>query len=227
MATLSGLRTLIAGKIADGDLIDPTSAQIDAQINSTIDFYESDYFYFQEATAALTTVIDDRILGGIPSDFKFQEHPNSLVLVRNDFHHTLTHLTPIEFDRIRNDISNGFPKFYTYRVDQIELSPIPSEVFTINLYYYKSYADLITGGSSNDFTTKAVRLTEYKTIADLLRDYRSDEDRAQRYDARVEIEYNQIKTDTYNRTSTGRLTTENIAAHDAGGIDHYYFRRNY
>ena len=225
MATLSGLRTLIASKLADGDLIDPTLTQIDAQINSTIDFYENDYFYFQEATAALTTVIDNRILGSIPSDFKFQEHPNSLVLVRNNFHHTLTHLTPIAFDRIRNDISNGFPKFYTYRVDQIELSPIPSEVFTINLYYLKSYADLTTDGSSNDFTTKAARLTEYKTIADLLRDYRSDEERALIYDGRVEIEYNKIKTDTYNRTSTGRLTTENIVSHD--NYTNYYFRRNY
>lgn len=226
MATLSGLNTLISGKIADGDLVEPTSDQIDAQINSSIDFYESDYFYFQEGDSALTAVIDDRVLGGVPSDFKFQEHPNSLVLVKNNFHTPLTHITPIEFDQIRNDVSNGPPRFYTYRVDQIELSPIPDETYTINLYYYKSYADL-TGDNSNDFTEKTPRLIEYKTLADLLRDYRSDEERALRYDVKVETEYNKIKTDTYNRTSTGVLTTENIAEYDGSGVNNFYSRRNY
>ena len=227
MATLSELRTLISNKLADGNLIDPNSAQIDAQINSTIDYYENDYFYFQEATSALTAVVDDPVLGSIPSDFKFQEHPNSLVLVKNNYHYTLEHKHPIEFDRIRNDVSNGFPKFYTYRVDQIELYPIPDDTYTINLYYYKSYTDLSADGSSNDFTTKAARLTEYKTVADLLRDHRVDNERALLYDARVEVEYNKIKTETYNRTSTGRLTTENIAEHDHYGIGYYYSRRNY
>jgi hypothetical protein len=78
------------------------------------------------------------------------------------------------------------------------------------LFYRKTYADLVNDGDSNDFTNNAARLIEYKTLADLLRDYRSDEERALNYDRRVEIEYNKIKKETNNRIATGYLTTENI-----------------
>lgn len=221
MATLSELRTLIAAKLADENLIDPTSAQIDAQINSTIEYYETDAFWFSEEIAALNTVVGDPVLGGIPSDFKQIIIPNGLTVIDNDFHYPLIKLTPLEYEARIIDISEGLPRAYTFRKGQFELWRIPDQIYTVNLFYRKKYADLVDDGDDNDFTINAPRLIEYKTIADCLRDYRSDEERALMYDRRVEVEYNQIKTETQDRTATGTLTTENMAD------ENYYFGNYY
>lgn len=224
MATLSELRTRIANKLSDGTLLRPDAAQIDQAINAAINFYENKYFWFQQGFAALSTVVGNAELTGVPSDFKFQTHPNSLVLLKNNFRYTLQHITPIELDQLSNDISNSFPAFYTYRTATIELYPLPDEIYTVNLYYYKSFPDLVSNGDSNDFTNNAERLIEYKTLLDLIGDYKPEDERYVLYTAKVKEEYNEIENETYNRTSTGRLTTENIAEQGGGS---YYYRRNY
>ena len=222
MATLSELRTLISNKLADGTLIDPTSAQIDAQINSTIEYYETDAFWFNETIASLSTVAGTATLGSIPSDFKEEIIPNGLVVVDSQVTYPLKKLTPLEYDTLFVSNSQGLPRAYTYRAGNFELWYIPDKVYTVKLFYRKSYADLTTDGASNDFTNNAARLIEYKTIADLLRDYRSDNERAMVYDSRVRDEYLKIKKQTNNRTVTGDLTTENIVDGRFGYYSYYY-----
>ncbi len=221
MATLSELNTLISNKIADGDVIDPTSAQIDAQINSTIEYYETDAFWFSEAISVLSTTAGNAVLGSIPSDFKQIIIPNGLTVIEGNVHYPLLKLTPLEYESVFVDNAEGLPRAYTFRNNQFELWYTPDKVYTVNLFYRKSYADLTTGGSSNDFTNNAARLVEYKTIADLLRDYRSDTERALFYDQRVEIEYNKIKKQTNSRTVTGILTTENIVDRNNSYFSNY------
>jgi hypothetical protein len=222
MATLSGLRTLISNKLTDGDLIDPSSAQIDAQINSTIDYYESDSFWFNEAIASLSTTADNAVLGSIPSDFRQEIMPNGLTLIDNSLHYPLKKMTPLEYESVFDDNSKGRSVGYTYRKGQFELWFIPDAVYTVKLYYRKSYSDLSADGDNNDFTNYAARLIEYKTIADLLRDYRGNSERAMMYDVRVEDEYKRTKRETDNRTSTGYLTTENIVDSCSYAYNNYY-----
>lgn len=222
MATLSGLRTLITNKLANADLIDPTSAQIDAQINSTIEYYETDAFWFSEEIASLSTTAGNAVLGSIPSDFKQEILPNGLTIIEGDVHYPIRKLTPLEYESVFIDNAQGLPRAYTYRKGQFELWYTPDKVYTVKLFYRKTYADLVTDGSSNDFTNNAARLIEYKTLADLLRDYRSDDERALLYDVRVEDEYNKIKKETNNRTVTGFLTTENIVERNTGYSSNYY-----
>lgn len=210
MATLSALRTLIANKLSNGNLIDPTSAQIDAQINSTIEYYESDAFWFSETIASLATVAGTAVLGSIPSDFREEIIPNGLTIVDGTVHYPLRKITPLEYESVFIDGAKGRPTDYTYRKGQFEFWYTPGQVYTVKLFYRKTYADLVADGDSNDFTVYAARLIEYKTLADLLRDYRSDNERAMLYDARVNAEYDKIKKQTNNRIVTGNLTTENI-----------------
>lgn len=222
MATLSELRTLISNKLADGNLIDPTAAQIDAQINSTIEFYETDAFWFSEDIASLTTTAGNPVLGSIPSDFKQEILPNGLVVIEGEVFYPLNKLHPLEYDSIFITNAQGLPRSYTYRDGQFELWYTPDQAYSIRLFYRKTFADLVNDGDSNDFTNNAPRLIEYKTIADLLRDYRSDHERAARYDLRVEVEYNKIKKETYNRTATGYLTTENLVDRYTNYYLNYY-----
>ena len=94
MTTLSGLRTLISTKLADGNLVDPTATQIDAQINSTIDYYETDAFWFSEEIATINTIAGDPVLSGIPVDFKQEILPNGLTVVEGQVPYPLKKLHP-------------------------------------------------------------------------------------------------------------------------------------
>ena len=209
MATLAELRTTILGKLDDGSVQRPDSSQVDAQINSTIRFYENNYFWFTQAVAGLSTTIGDRVLSGIPSDFKMAIEPNAMVLIQNTIKYPMIHITSLEFDTLDSN-GSGRPMWYTYREGNFELYYIPDQVYDINLFYSKSYDDLTGDGESNDFTNFTTRLIEYRTLADLLLDYREDNERASVYLQRAKEELLKIMNETYNRTATGNLSTENI-----------------
>ena len=210
MATFAQLRTRIFSKIDDGAIQNPTTAQVDEQINLSIEYYEVGAFWFGENIANLTATIGDPILDiSSVTDFGQLIEPNALVVIEGQVRHPLVHITPLEYDLI-NVESQGLPRWFTFRNGQIELLWFPDQAYAMTLFYRKTYADLVNDTDTNDFTDFTERLIEYKTLADLLRDYRSDFDRAAVYDAKVVEEENKIKTQTYNRTATGNLVTENV-----------------
>lgn len=223
MASLSDIRTRIQAKLDDGSLQRPNASEIDAQINSTIEYYENNAFWFTQAQAVLTTTVDDEVLGPVPSDFKMLVEPNPLVIEDGGVLYPLAHITSLDYDTL--DVSaRGRPCWFTYRNGQIELYFIPSQVYTVYLNYRKRYADLVNDSDENDFTNYADRLIEYRTLADLLYDYREDFERGAIYQGRADEELRQIKMETYNRTATGNLSTENIV--DATGahfFGNYYY----
>ncbi len=209
MVTLSALRTRIASKLSNDSLVSPTATQIDTAINGTIDYYENDYFWFQQGTSELSTVAGTPTLTGLPSDFYYQRHPNSFVLEKDNRFFELIYITPQQYDRMADTNSSSTPRFYTYRDDVFEIYPFPDAVYTVNLYYYKSYVDL-TSNDSNDFTINAVRLIEDKTLGDLFLDYRGDPESAKSYFSKAKDEYKRIKRQTYNRVARGKIVQESI-----------------
>jgi hypothetical protein len=141
------------------------------------------------------------------------DDPNTLVLVQNDIKYPLKHISPLAFDSIDAD-GQGRPTWYTYRDGNFELYYIPDQVYNVRLSYKKFYPDLVSDGDSNDFTNFAPRLIEYRTLADVLLDYREDEVRGAQYIQRAKEERVAILAETYNRTATGNLSTENIIDND-------------
>lgn len=227
MATLVQLRNRILAKVADGDIQKPTAAQVTEQINLSIDFFENEAFWFNQTTAELTGTVNDPVLADIPEDFKQILEPNGIVVLVDQVRYTLQHIKPREFDNV--DVGGtGIPRFYTYRDGQFLLYEYPDQAYPIFLWYQKKYADLVADGDSNDFTVYADRLIEYKTIADLLRDYRSDYERASDYDGgpakygrggKIHGELLAVRNETYNRTASGILQTENIIEYNGSYLD--------
>ena len=82
---------------------------------------------------------------------------------------------------------------------------------------------MVNDNDTNDFLTYADRLIEYRTLSDLLLDYREDEERAVLYAQRAEEELRQVMAETYNRTSTGNLSTESIV----DGQRNYFYENFY
>ena len=222
MATLSELRTTILSKLDDGDIQRPAASEVDAQINSTIDFYENDYFWFTQDIVTLQATEGSRILAGIPSDFKMGIEPNALVIIQGNIRYPLVHVTPLAFDTLDVD-AQGRPIWYTYRDGNFELYYIPDQAYDVRLFYRKNYTDLANDADTNDFTNFTPRLIEYRTLADLLLDYREDEARGAQYLGRAAEEYKQIMSETYNRTSTGNLSIESIV----DGNRNYFYENYY
>lgn len=222
MATLSEIRNNVLAKLDDGDVQRPTSSQVNAQINSTIDYYENKAFWFTQGLVTLQTVAQNKFLSlAAVTDFKMLLQPNSLVIIDGEVRYPLTHLTPLAIDTI-NTNAQGRPWWYTYRNGQIELYYIPDRVYDVEFFYRKSYTDLTADTATNDFTVNAPRLIEYRTLADLLLDYREDTERGNIYLTRAADELKTIQTETYNRTSTGNLSTENIIDGDRDRYWNYW-----
>jgi hypothetical protein len=211
MATLAELRSTILGKYDVTTPTRPDTSQVDAQINSTIEFYENEYFWFMEDTAAIILTIGDPVIPNIPTDFKEQRDPNAVVLIDGEFRCSLKHVHPLEYDTIFNTFQSTRPYIYTYRNGQFEVYPIPDQAYVVNLEYRKRAVDLVSDGDTNIFSINAVRLIEYKTLADLLRDYKNDFARADKYDQRAEIEKRSILRETRRRLATGMLSTDDIS----------------
>lgn len=220
MATLQELRDLIKGKLDDGDVKRPDSSQIDAQINASIRYYSNKKFWFNSEVVNIPTVIGDKFLTGIPSDYKMNSEPNTLVLVDTSGQkYPLVHIDPLAYDSL-DSAGQGRPFWYTYRAGNFELYYIPDQIYTMQLSYIKKYAALVNNNDTNDFTVNAETLIEYKTLEDLLRDYREDAERAAEYARRAKEQLFTILSETYNRTATGNLSTENII--DGGSSSLYY-----
>lgn len=211
MATLSEMRTTVAGYLSNEQLVSPTSSQIDAEINKAIGYYENKYFWFQEARASLTATVGSPTLDiSSVTDFKFQKHPSGLVLLDNSFFYTLQSVSNIKFDNLTNSASNGLTRFYTYRDGGFELTPYPQEAYTIYLYYYKTYANLSADGDTNDFSTYANDLIEKRATAQCYLKYKENTEKYTIFSGEERDEFKTLKRETMNRRATGNLTTENI-----------------
>src|SRR3990167_9180520 len=133
MATLSELRSRITRKLGNDQVIDPTSAEITQAINSTIDFYETETFWFNQYVATLTATVSNRVITtGMPADFKQEVQIDGLTLVYNQVWTPLKHITPFEYDCL-NAEQEGLPYAYTYRDGAFELFPYPDQAYTIRL----------------------------------------------------------------------------------------------
>lgn len=217
MATLAEIRDSILEKLDDGQVVRPNASQVDRQINSTIDYYEDDAFWFTENIATIPTVVGDRALAPLPTDFKSFIEPNGLVLNQSGIIYPLQKVSPLKYDTLDTGAS-GRPQWWTYRDDGVELYYIPDQVYDINIFYRVQFADLVNDGDSNAFTDNAARLVEYRTLGDLLLDYREDTERGNFYLQRAKEELKQVKRESYDRTATGSLITESLP-----GTGSYYY----
>jgi hypothetical protein len=68
----------------------------------------------------------------------------------------------------------------------------------------------VNAGDTNDFTTFAANLITYEAVARVLSDVRLDDDRAARFKARAEEEYDNIKGRSFKQNATGKMTVDSI-----------------
>jgi hypothetical protein len=220
MATLATIRGRVLAKLVDagGSIAEPTAAQVTAEINSVIDFYEPQNLWFNETTVTGTLTVGSDVVP-IPADFNHFLEPNALVVEQSNVRYPLVKISPLQYDSMYA-AGTGLPRFFTYRNQGIQLYFIPDQEYPYRLYYNRSYADLVADGDSNDFTNYAERLIEYRTLAECYLNYRSDMEMAREYERKAAEELNRLVSQTRQRLATGNLETDDITRPCHGGL--YY-----
>lgn len=219
MATLAQIRTNVLAKLADsgGSILEPTAAQVDAQINSVIQFYQdSPWCWFSEATATGFMIIGDPILPQ-PADFGQFIQPDAIVIQQNNVRYPLLQGNPLMYDSLYVG-GNGLPRYFIYQDGTILVYFPPDQAYLYYIHYRKTYADLVADSDTNDFLTYCPRLIEYRTLGECYRDYRGDLETAAYYMGQdgsggvVKGELQKIKQQSYDRSATGNLAVSNITA---------------
>ncbi len=220
MATLATIRQRVLAKLVDagGSIAEPSAAQVTAEINSVIDFYEPQNLWFNETTATGTLTAGSASVP-LPADFNHFIEPNALVVEQSNVRYPLTKVTALAYDSMYS-AGTGLPRFFVYRNQGIQLYFIPDQAYTYYLYYNKTYPDLVVDGDSNDFTNYAERLIEYRTLAECYLNYRSDVEMAREYERKAGEELNRLVTQSRQRLATGELVTDDITLPCRGGL--YY-----
>ena len=218
MATLATIRTRVLAKLVDagGSIAEPSVAQVTAEINSVIDFYEPQNLWFNEATAIGTLTIGNDAVP-IPADFNHFLEPNALVVEQSNVRYPLVKVSPLQYDSMYS-AGTGLPRYFTYRNQGIQLYFIPDQAYTYYLYYNRTYTDLVADGDSNDFTKYAERLIEYRTLAECYLNYRSDVEMGREYERKAQEELNRLVTQSRQRLATGNLVTDDITSPRHGGL---------
>lgn len=137
------------------------STQIFLAINRAIQYYaRRNRFWFNQTSGTFSTVANQFGFGssdGVPTNI-LKVDDVTITIASTD----IEILTPRTFDWVlNNNISRtaGTPTDYAYYNSKFYLSLIPNDVYTVTLYYCKSYTDLTTT-QSNDFTDNCQDLLE-------------------------------------------------------------------
>ena len=200
MSTFSQMRSKIADDLNRTDL----TTQINRAINRALTYYKKQRFWFNEGTATFSTVVDQESYGsadGVATDIV--DIDEAKITISSTVKPTLTKQTFNYIQQMNYGNFKSQPTDYAIFQNKIWLYPIPNQVWTITLYYQKSYSDLSDDSDENDFTTYAEDLIEARAIWWLFKTVIRDKDAAE--------DYKQVEMDalTSLQAQTTKLTSSN------------------
>lgn len=211
MATFGELVTEASLKIVDTSNTAVSSVNVANSLNDAIKFWKRKRFWFNETVSTLT-LSEGVGTVQLPSDFLIENPRNALTVLYNSVKYDVMKLNPQDFDA-GDATGTGMPYLYTYRGRVMEVYYIPDQDYTAYLRYQKDYDAFATDGSaantSNDFTTYADRLILYDALSRLMAENRQD-DRAEYYATRAQVEYQNLLNETNRHNSTGSNAIDTI-----------------
>lgn len=201
MSTFSQMRSKIADDLNRSDL----TTQINRAINRAINHYKKQRFWFNESTDTFSTVVDQESYGsadGVATDIV--EIDEAKITISSSVKPTLTKQTFQYIQEMNYGNFSSQPTDYAIFQNKIWLYPIPNQVWTITLYYQKSYSDLSADADENDFTTYAEDLIEARATWWLYKTVIRDKDAADDYkqvelDALTSLQAHTIKLKSSNK----------------------------
>lgn len=205
MSTLAQMRSTIADKLNRTDL----NSQITTEINRAIEhYYNSERFWFNETTGTFSTVASQESYTSSDAAFiaNIREIDYVKITLSSTNHQPLTLRTFQELQIQNQGRSTGQPTDYAWYQSSFYLYLIPNNIWTITVFYTKTYSDLSADADTNDYTAYAEDLIEAHVMAAMYDDYLFDPAKADRM---------RIKRDTAlqalrSRTSAADISTNQI-----------------
>jgi hypothetical protein len=231
VTTFGTIQTRVAQRLIDPSSVAVSIANVQQAINDAIFFWKTRKFYFNQKNVQLTMDTsaaldgsapgDPFVLGFgntnanypnapvLPQDFQFEDEENGFTIPYSHLTYTMEKVSNRRYDT-DNIRGIGVPYIYTFRDGNYEFYFLPNIAYTLNVYYTKDYQPLVNTGDNNDFTNYAYKLIEYDAIGRLLADLRLDDERADKFFARAQQEYTNLKSRSSKQEATGRLSVETI-----------------
>lgn len=199
------MKTRIADEIADSTL----SSQIILAINSAIQFYERQEFYFNTKTGSFPTVAAQEYYGAAAN----ADIPNIIKIISANvnpggYKYAMTGVPFSSIEEVQDGTKTYTPETYAYFNQQIRLFPIPNDVYTVTMAYVYRLTALSADADENAWTDDAEELIRQRAKRLIATDVLRDIDMAQAASA-LELEaLNALKKETRLRRSVLTLRTD-------------------
>lgn len=198
MSDYGTMQARIADELNRSDL----TSQIKLAIQSSIDFYERERFWFNEGISyASTSAGEEWYL--LPNDF-VNEDALTCTVTSNEY--PLDKWTMQQHVDVRVGTTyQGIPRAYSLYDEQIRLYPIPNDVYVITLYYMQRLTELSAGSDTNAWTTHGELLIRSRAKWDLYQNLIHAPEQAVLM-KQMEMEaFANIRGEVTKRTTTGRV----------------------
>ena len=207
MGTLSDLQARIARELHRDDL----TVDIAAAIQSAINYYSSERFYFNEKRWTITTIANEKYYGTstaspgtLPSDIL---EIDSITVTANARIYQLDKISYNEMDATDAGTTPlaGYPRLWAWYGGQLRLYPTPNDAYVITMSGQYKLADLVNPTDTNAWTTDAEELIRCHAKRDLCAHVLEDDQTAIRMDGLAQRAFADLKSQTNKLISAGRI----------------------
>lgn len=206
MATLGDLKTRIITETNRDDLADTLATSLTTVIQSAIDYYAPQRFWFNETRGTSTCTIGNEYVM-LPAGLRILDQ---LFLVVGNVRYPMSKREMWDIESLYSTPISGQPTDYAFFGSQVRLWPTPNVAYTL---IWLSVSDVTAldysdDTSSNFWTVYAYDLLTARAKMILYRDYLSALETDPRLQLAMRQEtdaYDKLKGETNRRLSTGRV----------------------
>lgn len=180
-------------------------AHIRRAIQSAIQHYEGEHFFFNEARATATTVRGQNFYT-LPVDFVYTVGKEPLTIVRSGRAIDMEQREWDHLQQVDDGVQQGPPSEWAYFEEQFRLWPIPDSEYTLTLAYVKRLTALNLDTDTNAWVTDAEELIRARAKADLYLNVIHDFEKAGLMGSVVEMAQTRLKNMTGRKKLSGKLT---------------------
>jgi hypothetical protein len=197
----------LTSKILDDLHRDDLTSQVSLAIQSAIDFYGGERFWFNEARATASTQSGQEFYD-LPDDFV---DIDSLIITINNYSYPLIQRDYQQTDSwyVSSNNYTGYPSDFAIYEEQLRLYPIPNGTYTMTISYQKRLADLSASGDSNAWTNQARNLIRFYADADVSLNTLQDDDRFATFKAQEGTELMRLRSEAQRRVMRGKTRKRN------------------
>lgn len=198
MSNLGTLKSRIADDIARSDL----TSQIATAINNAIRHYERERFFFNEATASLSTAAGTQTVA-LPSDFIAADNVRVTV---NGSTYDLSRRTKAYIDTLTvMPTHTGQPCDWAIFANLLWLWPVPDAIYTVTMPYQKSLGALSAADDTNAWMVEAEGLIRNRAESEIYSSVIRDQEMAALTRGWEMDELRSLQSQTSRYTASGSI----------------------